>query len=166
MFTGFSCNKNKNELPVEFMFRLLDENGTIKTLFNEGENVIFSFVIVNKTKEDLFFYHSEMNTNDFFRLYKIDSLQGKLDLGKPYDYIFCEMIGALMVPVDSVLKIEIPWLWDENQSFGYIGCPNDNYHSITFPLTTGDYKTAFSSHFRIGNIQTEEKHFEIRFTVK
>jgi len=166
ILTAFSCEKNKNELPVDFKFRLLDEQGNEKTVFNEGENVIFSFVIENKTSEDLCFYHHDMNTGDFFRLHKLNTSEGDLNLGKPYDCIFLEKIGWKSVPANGIFKIEIPWLWNENQIYAYIGCPHETYHSATFPLTKGDYKTAFSSSFKIGNIQTEEKHFEIKFSVK
>lgn len=165
-FSGFSCEKNNQELPVEFKFRLLDTLGNEKTIFNQGENIIFSFVIGNRTSEDLYFFHTEMNTSDFFRVHKINSSQGNLDLGKPYEHIFCEMIGALIIPANGILKIEIPWLWHENQNHGYIGCPNDTYHSMPLPLMKGDYLSAFSSAFHIGNIQTEEKHFEVKFSVK
>jgi hypothetical protein len=164
LVTALSCDKINNDTLVNFKFRLLDEQGNEKTVFNEGENVIFSFFIENKTSEDLTFYQHEMNTDDFFRLYKINSTEGVSDLGKPYFHIFCDKI-LLKVPANGIFKIEIPWLWYENQNYGYIGCPHEYYHNDTFPLTSGDYRTTFSSTFKIGDIQTEEKHFEIKFTV-
>ncbi|MDP2423712.1 MAG: hypothetical protein U1C46_04760 [Bacteroidales bacterium] len=165
MLTAFSCEKDKNELPVEFKMRLLDTLGNEKTVFNEGENVIFSFVINNSTSEDMYFAGMN-NIDDFFRLYKLNTSEGDIDLGKPYKHIFCEYIGALRIPANGIFKIEIPWLWNENQIYGYIGCPHGSYHSVTSPLTKGYYRTAFTSSFKINNVQTEEKHFEIKFTVK
>lgn len=164
--TMLCCKKNSNELPVEFQLRVLDTLGVEKSVFKQDENIVFSFVIENKSSEDLFFSHSQMNTTDFFRLHKLNSSQNYLDLGKPYDHIFCEMIGALTISSAGSLKIEIPWLWHKDQNFGYIGCPNDNYHSDTHPLAKGDYRSAFSSTFIIDDIQTEEKHFEVKFSVK
>ncbi|MCK9448342.1 MAG: hypothetical protein M0Q41_05110 [Bacteroidales bacterium] len=161
-----SCKKNSNELPVEFQLRVLDTLGIEKSVFKQGENIVFSFVIENKSSEDLFFFHAQMNTTDFFRLYKLDSSQNHSDLGKPYKHIFCEMIGGLTIPATGSLKIEIPWLWHKDQNYGYIGCPNDNYHSDTHPLTKGEYRSAFSSAFKIDDIQTEVKHFEVKFSVK
>ena len=87
-----SCKKNSNELPVEFQLRVLDTLGIEKSVFKQGENIVFSFVIENKSSEDLFFFHAQMNTTDFFRLYKLDSSQNHSDLGKPYKHIFCETI--------------------------------------------------------------------------
>jgi hypothetical protein len=161
-----SCEKDKTELPVEFKFVLLDTLGIEKTVFNQGENVIFSFVIANKTSEDLYFHHAEMNTNDFFRLHKLNPTEVDLDLGKPYEHIFCEYIGALLIPANGNFKIEMPWVWNENQNYGYIGCPQDSYHRITYPLIKANYYTQFSSSFKINDIQTEEKHFKINFTIK
>jgi len=161
-----SCKKDKTENPIEFKFQLLDTLGNEKTVFNEGENIVFSFTIENTTDKDVYFRHGEMNLNDFFRLFKLNTIDGNLDIGKPYESIFCEYIGALKISSHSILKIEIPWFWKENQNYGYIGCPNNSYHSNNIPLNKGNYSTFFSSSFIIDNIQTETKYFKIQFLIK
>ena len=112
-----SCEKEKNELPIEFKFTLLDTLGYEKTVFNQGENIIFSFQVINKTSEDLALYNFFPN-DDFFRVYHLNSNGETLNYGIPYEaYV---KISGFKVPGNSVLKIEYPWkggvFWNEKYS--------------------------------------------------
>lgn len=66
-FTGFSCKKNNNELPLDFKLRLLDTLGNEKTVYNQGENIVFSFLVINKSADDLML-ESFLDNYEFFRL--------------------------------------------------------------------------------------------------
>lgn len=169
VFMAFSCDENENNsIPVEFKLRVLNEQGVETTTFNEGENVIFSFLVTNQTNEDLYFYQGQMNLNDFFSLIKLNTSDEDLLLGKPYNLIFCDKIGALKIPANGSLDITVPWLYDSNISLGYNGCEatEGEYHTNTLPLSVGNYKSEFSSSFKISEYQTEEKYFEVKFTIK
>lgn len=166
---AFSCEKNEgNSIPVNFKLRMLNEQGEETSTFNEGENVVFSFLVTNQTNEDLYFYQGQMNLDDFFCLIKLNTSREDILLGKPYNLIFCDKIGALKIPANGSLDITVPWLYDSNISFGYNGCEatDGEYHNDTFPLSVGNYKSEFSSSLKISEYQTEENHFEVKFTIK
>ncbi len=155
-----SCDRNKTDLPVEFRYVLLDTLGNEKTVFNYGENIIFSFQVINKSSEDLFLENFLPNEN-FFRVYQPNTNEGTLDCGVPYTII--SEIGGFIIPANDTLKIEYPW--------NNINTENSN-NSVLFGdskrvnLHIGSYYTAFSQSFKIGDIQTEEKYFRIDFIIK
>ena len=156
-----SCEKNKNELPVKFEFNLLDTMGIEKIEFNHGENIIFSFQMINHSSEDLVLENFFPN-NEFFRVYQTDTQEGILDWGIPYDGYY--KISGFKMSSNDTLRIEYPW---ESKT----GIINENYWIVfgdkTNPaLQRGDYTTYFSQSFKIDDIKMEEQHFKINFTVK
>ncbi len=155
-----SCEKNKTDLPVEFRFVLLDTLGNEKTEFNYGENIIFSFQVINYSSEDLFLENFLPN-DDFFRVYQPNTNEGTLDCGIPYTMV--SEIGGFIIPANDTLKIEYPWnnINSENSNNSVLFGDNKR---VNLPI--GSYYTAFSQSFKIGDIQTEEKHFRIDFTIK
>jgi len=157
-----SCDKNKNELPVEFKFRLLDTLGNEKTEFNQGENIIFSFLVINKNSEDLMLENFLPN-NDFFRIYQPNTSEGTLNYGLPYDAI-CE-ISYFTIPANDILELKCPWVSSDNSSY-YYNCllTNKELHETFIPV--GNFYTNFMQSFKIKDVQTEEKQFKINFTVK
>ncbi len=157
-----SCEKNKTDLPVEFKFVLLDTLGNEKTVFSQGKNIIFSFQVINNGSKDLMLENFFPN-DDFFRVYQLNTNGGTLDYGIPYDVI-CE-IGYFSIPANGILKINCPLVNSENNNFYYSCLIADTALHKTF-LSIGNYYTEFTQSFKIGDIQTEEKHFRIDFTVK
>ncbi len=166
IFTTISCEKeDQAELPVDFKFCLLDTLGKEKTVFNQGENIIFSFEIINKTSQDVHIGNFFSNY-DFFRVFQLNTPEGKLDYGVPYDHLFCEFIGAFLIPKNDSFKVVIPWYNDEKYTDGYIGCPIETFHRDVPKLEKGKYCTEFSQSFKIGENETVEKHFKINFKVQ
>jgi hypothetical protein len=164
LFLSLSCEKEK-EYPAKFTFKVLNEQGEATSIFAKNDNVIFSFSIENTSNEDLYFKHYKMDLSDFCRLYKTDN-NPELDLGTPWEHLFCDMIGGQIVPANGIFKIEIPWIYTEGQNYGYLGCPQESYHSQTNTLDLGTYKSRFSSDFEFGNFTTNRMTFEVNFTVK
>ena len=156
-----SCKKDENELPVEFKFRLLDTLGNEKTVFNLGENIIFSFLVINNSSEDIYLKNFLPN-DDFFRISQTNSSEGILDYGVPYGVLY--FIGGTQIEKNDNIDIRFAWKKTElvsNSSYFIFG------NTDTYNLPIGDFYTGFSQSFELGNeIQTEEKHFEINFTVK
>ncbi len=152
IFAG--CDKNKNELPVEFKFVLLDTLGNEKTVFNQGETIIFSFQVINNSSEDLML-------ENFLRVYQPNTNEGDLDCGKPYTG-FTLRAGYSVYTNDT---LHIKYLWnninsDNHDDFIIFG---DNKRP---DLPKGIFYTEFTQSFKIGEFQTEEKYFKISFTVK
>ncbi|MEA3504684.1 MAG: hypothetical protein U9R32_05740 [Bacteroidota bacterium] len=160
LFIATSCAKNKNELPVEFKFRLLDTLGNEKTVFNQGENMIFSFQVINHSSKNLMLENFFPN-DDFFRVYQPNINEGTLNYGIPYEaFVLIEYFSILQ---NDTLKIEYPWeagvLW--NEKYPILSNESDN-----LDLPIGSFYTEFSQSFKIGDIQTETKDFRINFTIE
>ncbi len=160
IFVTLGCEKDDNKLPVDFKFVLLDTLGNEKTVFNQGENIIFSFQVINNSSEDLYLENFFPN-DDFFRVYQTNVNEGTLDYGIPYEAFILPY--AFKVATNGILKIEYPWkggvFWDEE----YPILSNENSNN---DLPIGNFYTEFTQSFKIGKIQTEEKHFKIHFKIK
>ena len=159
---GAGCEKEENELPVEFKFVLLDTLGNEKTEFNQGENIIFSFQVINKSSEDLMLENFFPN-KDFFRVYQTNTSEGTLNYGIPYEGV--SYIGYFPVPANGQLELKCPWVSSGNTHYYGDWLLIDQELHQTF-LPKGSFYTGFSQSFKIGEVQTEEKYFEIKFTVK
>lgn len=165
-----NCEEEKSDIPVDFEFRLLNMNGEPSTVFNEGEDIIFSFIIVNKSKNQLYL-KAITNMDDFFKVFDLSFKQenGELiSLGKPYKAVQCEFVNGYTIPSLDTLKIEIPWVPLENEidSYPKILC---NYNFDNSYLTANEYVTRFASTFIIdeanSEFETDIKSFEINFNV-
>ena len=157
------CKKDKSDLPVAYKFVLIDTLGNVKTQFNQGENIIFSFRIINNGSEDLFVENFFPN-DDFFRIYQTNALGGTVDLGIPY-LAYTMPYGYFVYKTDG-FKIEYPWnniTADNANNFVLFG---DNERP---DLPKGTFYTEFSQLFTY-NFEDEDKtdsqHFKINFTVK
>jgi hypothetical protein len=136
-FLFSSCQKEDSQLSeITFDFELLDDNGNSSTEFNEGENFIFRFLIINYSNEVC--YLKPFNSEDFFRVYekKEDSL---IDFGKPFAGMFCLKIGVIQINAGDTLKFETPWTVPENftPNDGLLFCGGKN----AIPLPKGSFVT-------------------------
>lgn len=178
---SFSCSKDRIALrdthplldSLEFEFRLLNEQGIPSTTFREGENFVFSFLIINNSNQKFSMERRIDDTTNFFRVYKINAKpaevdQEVLDMGKPYRGIFCFPLISIGIHQDTT-KFEIPW-----NALGQR--PGDPFYSSEFclledhpPLEAGEYRTGFTSAFYFfkgeENFNTEEMTFNIEFEV-
>jgi hypothetical protein len=167
--TAFSCDQKQvnPSAPVTFKFALLNSVGENVTTFRAGEAVIFSFKIINNSNEDLFLKQSSLDTEEFFKVYRIETAEGnrKISMGKPYKSIFCTYQLGVLVPANGTLHLELPWM------------PDDDYHTKHFcsfekntPLPKGTYKTGFSSSFEFmkgpNSYKTDALNFNIDFEIK
>ncbi len=87
LFFAMGCEKKEDKIPIDFKFRLLDTLGNESTVFNEGENIIFSFEVINNSSEDVYLKNFFPN-HDFFRVYQPNTDGGILDYGTPYEHLF------------------------------------------------------------------------------
>lgn len=166
-----SCRKAKIENPLDsdltFQFRLLDNNGRVSTTFNQGENLRFSLLIINKTKKNWVLKQESLNSNDdFFRVYQNSG--DKKNIGRPLiSPIFTEKIPY--IPIIDTLRLEMDWIPNPNMDYHRL----DNYHSNNSPLAVGKYRTGFTTLFSFYNVgvdtttyKTDSKSFNIDFEVK
>jgi len=155
-----SCDKNKQNLPIDFEFVLLDTLGNEKTVFKQGENIIFSFQVKNNSDEDVYLKNSFIY-DDFFKVYQTNTPEGTLSYGRPYDVI-C-YIGAFNIPANETFNMKCPWYYATDSTLLH-SCLHQKSEVRNLPV--GNYFTEFTQSFEIGDIQTEEKHFKINFTVE
>lgn len=76
---------------IKFEFYLLNEEGISTTVFNEGENIIFSFSFKNNLQDTIIVSTDFIDTN-FYRVYQSNNI----DLGKPWTGLWCEFSCYLM----------------------------------------------------------------------
>ena len=175
IIVGGCDHDSSNEMPVSFEFRLLNENSEVATVFEEGENFVLSFLIINDTNEPLFLDQSSIVTEDFLKIYDTNNLNqetGKeFSMGKPYELIFCLYTNGIAIPPNDTLKLEIPWIpnnpWDVNAP--YFNTAFCIVNSENIPLPKGDYFSGFSSPFVISvsgePFSISEQVFNINFTI-
>lgn len=160
-----SCNKDttdKTELPLEYKYVLLDTLGNEKTEFNQGENIVFSFQIINKGSEDLLI-RNFLTTYGFFKVYQINTNEDTLDYGYPWEGV-C-LVGGFIIPKNDTSEFNCPWVKSENNNF-YHFClqPDPELHETYLPI--GNFYTIIEPTFEIPDLITETKYFKINFTVK
>jgi len=73
-------------------FCLLNEQGKPATIFNEGENIIFSFSLKNNLKEDISIPTQFIN-DDFYRVYE----NNNIDMGKAWTGTWCNFCNEKMI---------------------------------------------------------------------
>jgi hypothetical protein len=151
---------------VEFSFCLLNEKGEVTTVFRQGENFSFQFLIKNKTDESLPFYdYGFYNTYDFFTV-----RSGADYLGKPMKFLKYSPVAEIreMAP-DATETFSVPWQEERSefqQMHGY-------FEGLNQPLLPkGKYYTKFTYNFKFGypgkapKIETGKMTFIINFEVK
>jgi hypothetical protein len=165
----------KVDPDIQFQFRLLKEDGTCSNSFSRGENFRFCFLILNNTNQTWSLERVD-DVNNFLRVYQVDAEPQEggniIDVGRPWETMFCQYrLALLMLPHDT-LKLEIPWMpeppaWNpDHPHFNSVFCRVTS----NSPLPPGKYKTAFTSAFELfsGDIsyRTEKKTFEVVFEVR
>jgi len=157
---SFGCNKNddptvieittdsKEKLikyeteQIEFEFCLLNLDGISETIFNKGDNIIFSFSFKNSSGEQII-ATTEFVNNSFFNVF---NGQNNIEIGRPWTGLWCEFSGApqeLKVNPDSKIKISCPWFLDQNNFPVYPLCMSES----KIPLETGEYYTTLDLDF-------------------
>jgi hypothetical protein len=135
--------------------------GHEKSVFNHGENIVFSFKILNTSSEELVIQNFLNENADFFKLFRLDSNEGNLNYGAP-DAIICS-VGFFSIQANSTLEFKCPWVYSENANdhqFCLIPIASNKSY-----LPKGNYYTGFTQSFKIDDIQSEEVSFIINFTI-
>lgn len=141
-FLGTGCQKEDFNLPVEFEFQLLDENGNPSTVVQEGESFSFNLVIQNRSSIAIG-YDPAFIDDDFFHVYRIDISEGEVSMGKPYSNVFCEFTGSsFIIPSDDERRFKIPWIPPAD-----FCCPPFCIANKNHPLPKGKYKTSIEGPF-------------------
>lgn len=168
---SFSCEENKFEtFPVDFELRLLNEQEIPTTEFSVREILIFNFLIANNSTETILFLDIK-EREDFMRIFKIseqsENQDKYIDLGKPYQNMFCEYVLGYNIEPQDTLKLQIPWQPDSTDIYTTRQFCNVKNGS---DLDVGSYVTGFKSAFIFSikgeQIITPEQKFEIEFKVK
>lgn len=173
-FSFFGCEKsqelslNESTLLLDSLrleFRILDEQGLPSTNFRQGDNFIFSFLIINESSQHVSFLQSIDDIEDFFRVDAISN-DTLVDMGKPWEIIFCEYILGIPIKSNDTLALEIPWTIKDQSFNSSHFCLTESKH----PLKAGKYKTGFSSTFSFLNgeeeFTSERNKFEVEFKIQ
>lgn len=150
---------------IEFRFCLLNEQGEPATVFNEGENISFSFSFKNQM-QDMIIVTTEFITSDFYRVYQSKT---DIDMGKPWTGVWCNYDGRpheIELKPSAGKQLNCPWALTDNNIPDYPLCMN---YSKEF-LLRGDYYTQFELDFHFTQNETNyiinDKIFKINFIIK
>lgn len=151
---------------IGFEFCLLNEQGEPATVFKEGENFTFQFLIKNNRTESLPFYDYGFYTStDFFTV-----RSNRENYGKPFDFLHFSMTKeARFIFPQSYVGFTVPWHEERNEfrmMHGYFEGLNKPYRK------KGKYFTRFSYNFTFGMPDKKPKiepgmlHFKINFEIE
>jgi hypothetical protein len=175
-FMGASCQKDdifelnigdKNAVIVqevngiEFKFCLLNEQGEPATVFNEGENFTFQFVVKNNTDTTLYYDKTLLNANGFCEV-----KDNNKSFGMPYEKpVMFNLIGktAFSIPIGHLSGEIIKWIPDNDTwvtGFASFKKSNNLY------LSKGKYHSTFKHKFDFVTKKTKDLTFKINFEIK
>ena len=140
---------------IAFKFCLLNEQEKPATVFNEGENIIFSFSLTNNLKESISIPTQFIN-DDFYRVYEN---KNNTDMGKAWTGIWCNFNNEKMMIellANEQKELNCPWRLSEIFQADYPLCKGDDMN----PLPQGEYFT--SLHFDLLYTTTEGEQKSIK----
>lgn len=162
---------------VSYQFDLLNEQGKPDTVFREGENFSFRFLIINHTDQQLAFPSPFFDTPEFCRVYQTGVSEGQSKeslVGRPWQSMVCNERGAYPLFPKDTLKLSIKWnpksAVQQSAPFIPYFCFSNDYQNLPI-LAKGSYVTRFETKFKILPWEkewliTEAKRFEVKFKVK
>ncbi len=161
------CDTATEELAVDFQFRLLKADGSPAVAFEKGEDIVFSFLVINNGTQPLAFQN--FDTDGFLEVYQLASGNvWEASMGKPYTGVFCDYrLGGIQIAPQDTLVVQSAWLSadEEHGNSNGVTCG----HQSNELLPKGHYKTGFSSAFVFnagGEVHTTPmRDFEIYFSV-
>lgn len=161
----------------EYKYGLFNDRGQPTTEFEVGDRIVFSFWITNNSDEIWQLGASSDDFKDFFRVFKLEEPDSRIDMGRPQDGMFCD---KMFIPMDPVIKFRFLWVvpkidvesdpeWRRLIDAGtpFLWCLGRNAP----PLEVGNYQTSFEQSFEYSLpegqwLTTEDLSFSIDFSVK
>jgi hypothetical protein len=140
---------------LEATLQVTDMQGNARATFREGDNFMFSFIIKNRGKEDIYLHPwlFPVDIKDFFAVYKQAEQGEKVFINKPFQLgINTYDLRAQRVAGGGEIEYRIPWLTKKKQSYIMpINRPEkqdvERYYWATDPepatLTKGKYFSGF-----------------------
>jgi hypothetical protein len=149
---------------ITFKFCLLNENRMPVTVFNVGENIVFSFSITNDKGKIIYFPTDFINT-EFYRVFQ----QNGTDMGKSWTGLWCDynlQKQEIELKSSGYQSFDCPWILKETFQPNYPLCMSES----KLPLFAGDYYAIIKSDFIyfVDNERKEIKNisFKINFKIK
>ncbi len=148
---------------IVFKFCLLNEQGKPATVFKEGENFSFYFLLNNITQDDISVSTDFINS-DFYRVYRPNNT----DMDRPWTGIWCEFSRKpteMNIDPLTTRKLSCPWKLTNDTRPNYPFCMSESKET----LPKGDYYTIIHTQFKymIHKKQfTEDIHFKINFKIQ
>ena len=171
-----SCKKEIDtedfgSIPIELRLRVLDSNNRETTEIKAGENFWLSFLLINRSKKESEYWQLSNGNNfgdtDFFRVYRIEADNSKVDMGTPLKSLLCQWRPKTPIgyPGDT-MEIKIQWQPDSLKSYPFI-CAVDK---TTQTLKVGKYQTGFTERFKFYQADSfkvmDKKVFNLSFDIK
>lgn len=153
----------KDTNGIGFEFCLLNEKRQASTVFNEGENITFSFTFKNNS-QDTIIVTTEFINSEFFRVF---SSENNIDLGKPWTGIWCQFNlspHTINLPPSYWEELTCPWILTENNTPVYPLCMGESKN----PLSKGEYYTYIDLdfHYSINSKEVTINNLKLKINFK
>jgi hypothetical protein len=143
--TSFSACRKADQapsVPFKMTLQVLTEQGIETTMFTAGQNQVFRLTLTNTGDQELVFDAPLFDASTFLAV-EGTSPAGSAnyrDFGKPYQRVFCDFVGAYVVPAHGSRVLTIGWLDTPTVATSPSFCG----HATTASLPTGHYRTSFT----------------------
>ena len=156
----------QNEVDgIAFKFCLLNEAEEPATVFNERENLIFSFSIKNNLGRNISVLTNFIDS----AFYRVHRQTDNADMGKPWTGLWCEYkLSDKKIEIDpsKTYQLNCPWILTENNQPDYPICMSESKAE----LPVGNYYTVIHLNFQYfqGDQQKNIKNviFKINFKIQ
>ncbi|MDR2146604.1 MAG: hypothetical protein LBE91_09130 [Tannerella sp.] len=138
---------------IAFKFCLLNRQGEPATVFNEGDNIVFSFSFKNNLKDNISIPTQFINEN-FYRVYG----NNNTDMGKAWTGTWCLFVmqtKIIELPAHETKELNCPWLYSEVFKVDYPLCKGGDNN----PLSKGEYFTSLHFDF-VYTVDGKQKSIE------
>lgn len=157
---------------LKFVYQVTDMEGNPKAVFQEGENIMFSFAIKNQGKETerVCICYIPVDFDEFFKVYSVYNEEGReqrSEVGKPhYGAGGTANLPILEVKGKTTFGYAIPWMAEDGVDYP---APHNNTdktgggfgHNENDPLPKGEYYSGFTLEYN-----DQDLTFEVFFSVQ
>jgi hypothetical protein len=139
-----SCKKEPEApvTPFAYSFQLLNEQGQQTAVFGPEQNIVFRFLVENRSDQDMYLANPLFEGEHFLEVYQLGSGQPQ-SMGKPYQDLCLTYQAYYILLPHSSRSFTVPWM----KSAQYPDVEPFCTHAATTWLPAGHYSISFSPRF-------------------
>lgn len=173
VMTVSSCQESEvPRAPIEVEFQLTDAGGKATTIFQEGEDILFDYKIINLIDETVtWYFDSAFSYHNMFTVYKVENPSPerpsgeKIKIGPPQtSQIERDFRLGRIIPASGEMRILMSWKGNSENTYMF-----DNwliYYHERESLSPGKYFVEFEQGITFAQYDAFYRKFRIDFEVR